>query len=388
MRRKAIFWVFLATFFTGLGCSEVDCQQKGTEKTSKQSSASSKQGTTTIQFKTFVYIDKQGIGIEAFRMLIPSDWEFEGGIRWVLDNPGMPAVASFRVLNPKGKEEFEVLPNQPFFWTDNPMLHSYFPIGSRYFGNEVRPPVGALEALKHIVIPRFCQNVGGLKIVSEQHLPELAKALGAGVQSQPGTSTSASGAKIRVEYERNGVQFEEEIYGVVEVVSFQMQTMTGVVTNTIWFVEYLFSFKTEKGKLDTQAKLFQTIAHSFKLNLQWFNKYTQVIEYLAQRQIQQIQSIGQLSRIISQTSNEISDMMMHSYNQRQAVDDRLAENFSQYIRGVDKYYNPVEQKSVELPSGYNNVWANSLGEYILSDNPNFNPNIGSNINWQKIEKTK
>lgn len=74
-------------------------------------------GPATMAFKTFVYIDKEGTGIEAFRMPIPSDWVFEGGIRWVLDNPGMPAVAQFRVRNPKGREEFEVFPNQAFFWT-------------------------------------------------------------------------------------------------------------------------------------------------------------------------------------------------------------------------------------------------------------------------------
>ncbi len=79
-------------------------------------------------------------------------------------------------------------------------------------------------------------------------------------------------------------------------------------------------------------------------------------------------------------------MVMQAYNQRQVVNDRIAENFSQYIRGIEEYYNPIENKTVKLPTGYQNIWTNNLGEYILSDNPNFNPNIGSNINWQKIEK--
>jgi hypothetical protein len=162
--------------------------------------------------------------------------------------------------------------------------------------------------------------------------------------------------------------------------------MYGYVTNTIWFVDYIFSFKAEKGKLETNTKLFQTIAFSFKLNPLWFSKYNQVIEYLAQREIQQIRNIGQLSRIISQTHNEISDMMMESYNQRQIVTDRISENFSDYIRGVDRYYNPIEERPVELPSGYQNAWTNSLGEYIVSEDPNYNPNIGSNLNWQRMDK--
>jgi hypothetical protein len=109
---------------------------------------------------------------------------------------------------------------------------------------------------------------------------------------------------------------------------------------------------------------------------------------MAQRQIQQIRSVGEMSRILSQTSNEISDMMMETYNQRQEANDRIAENFSQYVRGVDQYQNPFEEKGVELPSGYNHAWVNNNGEYILTDDPNFNPGVGSNLHWQEMPKTK
>jgi hypothetical protein len=41
---------------------------------------------------------------------------------------------------------------------------------------------------------------------------------------------------------------------------------------------------------------------------------------------------------------------------------------------------------VELPSGYNNAWCNNRGEYILVDDPNFNPNESSNLNWVPMKK--
>jgi len=70
----------------------------------------------------------------------------------------------------------------------------------------------------------------------------------------------------------------------------------------------------------------------------------------------------------------------------QIINDRIANNFSQYIRGVVEYYNPMEQKSVELPSGYKNIWTNSSGEYILSNDVNYNPNVISNLNWQLMNR--
>jgi hypothetical protein len=41
---------------------------------------------------------------------------------------------------------------------------------------------------------------------------------------------------------------------------------------------------------------------------------------------------------------------------------------------------------VELPSGYSQVWANRSGEYVMSNNTNYNPNVGSNLGWQQLKK--
>ena len=62
-----------------------------------------------LRLRTYSCVDSQGIGMEAFRMLIPADWRVEGGIQWVLNNPGMPAVVALRVYNPDGPEAFPVV---------------------------------------------------------------------------------------------------------------------------------------------------------------------------------------------------------------------------------------------------------------------------------------
>jgi hypothetical protein len=52
--------------------------------------------------------------------------------------------------------------------------------------------------------------------------------------------------------------------------------------------------------------------------------------------------------------------------------------------GAKLYYDPNTGQNVELPSGYTQAWSTPLGEYILSDDPNFNPNIGSNQTWTPL----
>jgi hypothetical protein len=220
-------------------------------------------------------------------------------------------------------------------------------------------------------------------VVKEEHLPELARSLGVS-SHQPGMS--ADGGRLRVSYSAKGTSMEEEFYCLVESFAIPIQSMYGTTTNTFWTVSYIFSVKAPRGGLDSLGALFRTMASSIRVNPQWMNTYVQVINFLIRHQMRQIRNAGELSRIISQTHREMSDDMMRAWEERQEVYDRLSERFSQTIRGVDEYYDPVSKRRVELPSGYQNAWVNGLGEYVIAEQQDFNPNLGSNQHWQRMER--
>jgi hypothetical protein len=337
----------------------------------------------TVKYKTASFIDSEGIGTKAFSMLIPSDWQAEGNIDWILDTPAMPVAGDFRAWNPNGKEEFHLFPNQAFFWSNDPWIQQTFPTGSRYFGALVRSPLGPIEALKEIALPKFRSDAENLQVVSQEELPQIKQYFQTGTDPATGVVTSAEGGKIRVEYTLNGVAYEEEMYSIIQTQDIPI-TIYGTSRNTNWYMTYVESFRAEKGKLDAQSKTFQTISYFARTDINWLNKYNQVVNYLIQKEIQEIRSLGQLSSIVSQTSNEISDANFESWQQSQNVKDRLADDFSNSILGLDSYRNPIDGSTVELPSGYSSVWANSLGEYVLSDSPSYNPNTESNLNWQQM----
>lgn len=343
-------------------------------------------GVWGMRLKTISCVDQQGISVEAFRMLIPADWEFEGGVHWLMNNPGTPAVIAFRAYSPQEEEAFEAFPNIPCYWTNNPMVTTMFPVGSLYYGNEVRPPAPALQVLQEIVVPRYRGQMPGLQVVAQEHLPNLAQQLRASSPAAPTGVTSADGARVRIHYRYGDRDIEEDVFGVVEVSRTSTPMFMGMMENIFWIADYLFSFRSSAGQLDGLSNMFMALIRSFRLNPQWYARHTQVSQYLIQNQIQQIRHIGQISQIISRTSDQISDMIMDSYNQRQETLDRLSTQFSQAIRGVDEYYDPFEGQGVELPGGYDHAWSNALGEYILTDDPIFDPNIGSNLDWQAMER--
>jgi hypothetical protein len=346
--------------------------------------ASSSTEGVAVRYKTVSFVDTQGIGTKAFTMLIPSGWQSEGTINWVLDNPAMPVAGDFRAWNPNGQEEFHFFANQAFFWSNNPMNQQLFPPGSRYFGAEVHTPLGPIDALKEIALPKFRSDVQNLNVISEQELPEISKSFQTGTDLSTGVITSAEAGKIRVEYTLNGVQMEDEMYCVLQSQDIPVQTLYGTTRNVNWYMTYLESFRAEKGKLDSQSKTFQTISYFAKTDVNWLNKYNQVVNYLIQKQIQQIQSLGQLSSIVSQTSNDISDANYAAWQQDQDTKDKMANDFSDSILGIQTYNNPIEGTTVDLPSGYSSAWTNSLGDYILSDSSSYNPNIESNLNWEQM----
>ena len=142
-----------------------------------------------------------------------------------------------------------------------------------------------------------------------------------------------------------------------------------------WYIDYAFSFRDEKGKLDSRSKIFQTMIYSLKLNPRWIAKVVNVKEMLAQSYIKGIKAVGQMGQMIAQAGSQMREDQQRAWEQRQQVNDRIVQNFSDHIRGVERYNDPRAGKEVELPAGYGNAWANDLGEYIVSESPSYNPNI-------------
>jgi hypothetical protein len=329
--------------------------------------------------KRIVCHDPQGTGMELFNMLVPAGWEQRGGCRWLLDNPGMPAAISFQAYNPQGPEAFEILPNMNFIWSSAGGLAAP---GSRHFGAEVLRPVSIRDAFRQFVLPRYRGNFRELHILKEEPVPELPQLV---KSDAPLTGNFAEGGKVRIGYAGQVGRYEEEIYGVVEIFHTATQGLFGRSELQIWFIDYLFSIRSAAGRLDSCFELFKVMLGSFQLNPHWYAAFKSIAQTLAQRQIQHIRHIGQIGEIYAQTGREMREQNLRDFYTHQEVYDRLATERSRQIRDMQGFYDPHREEVVELPAGYGIAWANNLGEYILTDSPNFNPNLDSNQHWEPMQ---
>lgn len=76
-------------------------------------------------------------------------------------------------------------------------------------------------------------------------------------------------------------------------------------------------------------------------------------------------------------------MLYESWRKRSDAYDRIFDNYSRSLRGVDVYDDPVSSRQVELPNGYRHAWSNG-SDYLLSDDAGFNPNAESPQRWVEI----
>jgi len=331
-------------------------------------------------FVPYRYVDP-ATGMVAFSLLIPKGWQVEGGVRWS-ETPALPVKSRFRFYNPNGPEELNFYPAHTYFWTNNRMTLATKPPGSEMFGSTVARPVSLETAFKSVVIPGAQRNTQGMKVLLTKDVPELAQL--AGGQVDPNVQAEAHAGKMRIAYNDNGMQMEEEFYAAV--LQFTIN-MPGPSFINYWFIDHVFSFRAEKGKLDNNARLFQTMIYSVKINPKWFAKVVNVKEMLAQQNIQRTKHIGRIGQMIAKAGSEMREDQMREWEKKQQAYDRIARNQSDTIRGVDRYYDERAGREVELPTG-GHAWANNLGEYFVTESPSLNPNESSSQHWERLQPVR
>lgn len=344
---------------------------------------------TPANFHAFVmyrYTDPM-TGMEDFHLLIPKGWHAQGQITWSA-NPALPAQARFRFFDPKGAGELNLFPTQAYFWTNNRLFLSTNPPGTLRFNTLVMSPIDLQTAFTRVIIPYARKGASGLKIVKTSEVPELASiARGQPVQ---GVRSYASAGKMRLDYQENGRAMEEEIYAAVSQFITDLPgsaTGAGYFIN-YWYIDYVFSFKADKGKLYSLSKVFQTMIYSLKVNPRWFAKVDNIKLVMVQNIIRGIKQIGRIGDMVARAGSEMRESQMKDWQRRQDANDRIVRNFTDNIRGVERFNDPFSGKEVELPSGYGRAFANNLGEYIVTDSPSYNPNIGSNLTWEELKPSR
>lgn len=75
-------------------------------------------------------------------------------------------------------------------------------------------------------------------------------------------------------------------------------------------------------------------------------------------------------------------------NQRWASDERRNFEFRENVGGIQTFTNPYDNhRTVELSTQYRFYWVNRRGEIIGSDDPGYDPRVGSTDEWTQMPRS-
>ena len=308
---------------------------------------------------------------------------------------------TFRANSPDNRLAIEALPPRYWQWADDRNLVQAMQMnnqqGARFGmkGCDIGPPMRAEEFLKRTVIPAFRRNA---QVVAVEPMPEFlqvaqeqaqhyeAQARQNGLQMQ----IRADVARLRLNYDLDGQPVEEWLTAVTfasgtPAPSFDIAS--GRMGQTVSYTcggYNVYAMRAPRGQLDAKAKFFLMVLSTVHPDPNWENRISQV---KANINADASRAAMQRSEIIRKSGEDTRKIIADTYDNRQASQDRTAHQFSQVIRGVETYRNPSTGETFELSNQYEHAWMNGRNEYLLSDSPNFNPNVDlRDGNWTAMER--
>jgi Cysteine rich repeat len=337
---------------------------------------------------TFTIVDQDNKPKPAIEMLIPTAWDLKGKIYAVGFKGGCYSDSLSSAWEATGADPstaFSGAPNYSWQYSDDPqeMRTLTDPNRRQHDGeNKVCPVSKPLSAEQY-----FRQNLIALlptdtTVVSVDPFPQLAEMArqqaGLAPNDTSNKSTRIDAIRARIEYQKDGKAMEAWVVAAVVIRTYP------VGRGSLYDMRAIdsMSFRAPKGQLDANDKLFRVMMSSVQLTPEWSAYVNKTIAGYYQIQAKKEAAIDQnranLQNQITQTYMQMSANAARVSNQGFLAAD-------QGIRGVQSFRDPSTGNTVELSSQYDHAWLNSNNEYVMSDDPNFNPNTQLSGNWSQLQ---
>jgi len=333
-----------------------------------------------------------GQGRPAYDLLIPTTWSFKG---WV--NVGVAEGGCFAdwfsvvgdATSPDNSIELQMLPQSTWQYMDDPT-------GQRQMQQQnqrdaqvgmkpcpVHAPFRAEEFLRQNMIPKGPKNS---TVVSVDSFPELDQAVRRQLGLPP-ASPGADSAGVRTEAARariaynddNGKPTEAWVAAAMVVRSVPSGGRGAAYDSRAMMVMF---FHAPKGQLDANDRLFKLMISTIHAEAEWRTWSNGVISALYRKKQEELAKqaaiIAEFQRHVADTINSVTANAMAGAN-------HAAFGESQVIRGVQTFRDPSTGATLELSNLYDHAWLNGSNQYVMTDDPTFNPNVDLKGNWTRLE---
>lgn len=310
----------------------------------------------------------------AYTYLAPKSWISQGGIFQVnplqVNGPGNSILPKNDLMvrrDEAGTVYFRFLP----VWSyadlrSSPMAQmgmNAFPLGSYYQGMLVRL-LPTWEQYLQELFASLHPAARELKIVESRALPELSEVfrrrdrfVSAQLQSMGLPPPAYAAGALVVEYLEEGRRYREAL--VTALIDFR-----GVAY--LWNNDYTLAMRAPVEEAEALRPLFNIIRQSVKLDPEWIVRVSQ--------------AAGERAKIARDTLEYIQKIDREIVENRARVNEKIRYEGYLLLTGQDDYVNPYTQKVETDTSDFKYRWTTATGDYVYSNEPQFDPNQVREIN--------
>ena len=325
--------------------------------------------------------------VPALDMLIPSTWTLKGG---ATGNTTEGCYADFFATawdaeSPDSSLAFQGAPSDSWQYADDPAeLRKMTDPQRRAPGAGGKPcpvkkPMKAEDYLRQNIFP----VMPGGTLISIEPFPALNEIARRQLGLPPAAAGNAGGPQVdavraRVQFQKDGKDLETWL--AVAVVTRVFPQGRGSLYDC--HAIDIMAFRAPKGQLDPNEKLFNVMIGSIQPEPKWQAYSGQFIAKLYQMEAQKEATID---AVVANFQNQVAQTIMGVVaNQQQGgFNSNFGED--QIIRGVQTFRDPTTGGTMELSNLYDQAWSNGSNEYLMSDDPNFNPNGHLNGSWNQLQ---
>ncbi len=330
--------------------------------------------------------DPQAQGQPALELLIPSDWSFQGVVSPGGGKGGCFSdlfALSFEAKSADGSTAFQGAPDYSWQYTDDPTeLRTLNDPNRRALGAGGKPcPVAKPSGAEAYFRENIAGNLpSGSAIVSVEPFPELNQIARQqlGLPSGDGGGVRTDAIRARTTGRKDGKPVDSWIALAVATRVYPVGRGSFYDCHAVDFV----AFVAPQGKLDGNEKLFYAMLSSIRREPKWVERTSAMVAKLyqaqAQKLAQQDQALAAFQNKVTQTINATTMKAEQGANQS-------VHGFDQNIRGVQTFRDPSTGNTFELSNQYDHAWLNGSNEYVMSDDPNFNPNVALSGSWNELQ---
>lgn len=343
------------------------------------------------RFADIVPKDASHEEMKVFSLLAPTDWNLVAGFSQKNDvGSCFSDLMQATGVVSTGNETYgmTVIPHSTYRYADDPAIRQQMERQDRWDekfklqGCPIAAPMRAADYIRENLVWKV--HADKPQVTSEP-FPELEQlvrvelGLGQGGAADAGT-TRVEAARVRTSTtSAKGLPVDEWWSAVIVVRAFPLGRGAGYD----WHAEQIALFQAPKGELDGYDKLQRVMATSLRFDPQFQSFRNGFIANLQNKFAQERQKQSAMIAAFQQHAIETIQGVTANQQRGSMVAARGAD---QLVRGVQTFRDPSTGRTVELSNLYDHAWADGGADrYIVTDDPNFNPNGRVNGDWNELQ---